>query len=462
MIFYGRDNELSKLDDFYRSEKEHLGIICGRRRVGKSELLRKSLASGTIPFVFLQCRRTSEESNVIDFCQQAQSNLKLHQVQAVNFEAALRILYAVPLKQPVVIVLDEYPYLRELIPGLDSLIQYFIDTNPDSQIKWLLCGSYLDVMQGLVEYKSPLYGRASLFIKLEPMNYWDSSRFYSNYSFEDRLRIYSVFGGIPFYNARIDSSLSVKENILRLILNKDAVLINEVSYLLMMEVSKIDRAENVFEIMSNGYTKFTDIFQRSGLASSALLANVLTKLVNIGFLKKVSPINDEHNKKKIRYKFSDPLIDFYFRYVFKNLSKLSVISAERLWDISIRDDFESQYVPKYFEEITKQFLIKENLSNRIEPPFFKIGSYWYDSPNEKKNGEFDVVTEDSEGFVCYECKFKNQPMTAGDIEKEIAQVQASPLPCQRFGFVSRAGFHGKIDNPNVRLFTLADLYESPR
>ena len=141
-----------------------------------------------------------------------------------------------------ILVLDEYPYLRELLPGCDSFIQYLVDENRGAGLKLVLCGSYLDVMKGMLEYKSPLYGRAGLNLHVEPMDYFDSALFYPTFSDEDKVRLYSVFGGVPFYNAKIDGNLSVRENIIRLLTSKDAVLANEVSYLLMLEISKISNA----------------------------------------------------------------------------------------------------------------------------------------------------------------------------------------------------------------------------
>lgn len=460
MRFLGRTKEQELLRNFYASEHENLAVVYGRRRVGKSELLRASLRGGKIPFVFLQCRMTTVASNVTDLMLQAKSEFGVPELNVNDIDSAFKAIFEWMKGHQGVIVLDEYPYLRELVPGCDSLIQYLVDTHRDSGLKIVLCGSYLDVMKGMLDYKSPLYGRAGLNLHVEPMDYFDSALFYPTFSDEDKVRLYSVFGGIPFYNAKIDTTLSVKENILRLLVSKDAYFLNEVSYLLMMEISKIANAERVFDAIANGASKFTDIYDQSTFSSSPALADILQKLVDMGFLKKVTPINAENNKKKTTYQIKDNLISFYYRYVFKYQSRIGLFPAEQVWDRYIKDDFETQYVPKCFEEIVKQFLVRENLAGHIDPPFFKIGSYWYDLPKQRKNGEFDVVTEDDDGFVCYECKFKMHPMTEFQVLQEIEQVKSSPLPAERFGFVTRAGFdkvHATVDR---RLYTLKDVYRS--
>lgn len=459
MPFFGREKELQQLKKFFHSERENLAVVYGRRRVGKSELLRASLCGDEIPFVFLQCRTTSLKSNVDDLMLLAQSEFDLPALKFDDIESALKYIYDSMKDRRGILVLDEYPYLRELLPGCDSFIQYLVDQQRGSGLKLVLCGSYLDVMKGMLEYKSPLYGRAGLNLHVEPMDYFDSALFYPTFSDEDKVRLYSVFGGVPFYNAKIDANLSVRENIIQLLTAKDAVLANEVSYLLMMEISKISNAERVFETIANGAVKFSDIMDKSGFSSSPALSDILKKLVEMGLLRKVSPINDENNKKKTTYRINDNLINFYYRYVFKYQSRLAVFPVERVFDSYIADDFETKYVPKAFEEIVKQFLIRENLAGRIEPPFFKIGSYWYDLPKLRKNGEFDVVTEDDDGYVCYECKFKGHPMTESQVAQEVEQVKASPLPAKRFGFVARSGFEGVLKVPERRFYSLGDIYK---
>lgn len=105
-----------------------------------------------------------------------------------------------------------------------------------------------------------------------------------------------------------------------------------------------------------------------------------------------------------------------------------------------------------------EFLIRSNKLNRITPPFFKIGRYYYDIPKLKKNGEFDVVTEDQTGFTFYEVKCRNQPMTPAQIEAEIEQVNASPLKAIRYGFISKSGFKKAEYRNDLVLYDLNDLY----
>lgn len=154
-------------------------------------------------------------------------------------ESLLRFLFRTSEKKPLILVLDEYPYLRENAKGLDSVLQSVIDEYRDrSNMKLIICGSYVDTMKELLAKQNPLYGRIDLTLNLKPMDYYESALFYPAFSDEDKVRIYSVFGGIPYYNRLIDGKKSVRENIIELIASPGARLENEVSMYLSSEISK--------------------------------------------------------------------------------------------------------------------------------------------------------------------------------------------------------------------------------
>lgn len=137
---------------------------------------------------------------------------------------------------------------------------------------------------------------------------------------------------------------------------------------------------------------------------------------------------------------------------------MGFMNPEKFYDLFIGPDLDTKHIPKQFEAICREFLIRSNKLNRISPPFFKIGRYYYDIPKLKKNGEFDVVTEDQTGFTFYEVKCRNQPMTPAQIEAEIEQVNASPLKAIRYGFISKSGFKKAEYRNDLVLYDLNDLY----
>lgn len=326
-------------------------------------------------------------------------------------------------------------------------------------MKMIICGSYVDTMKALLAKQNPLYGRIDLTIQLKPMDYYESALFYSEFSDEDKVRLFSVFGGIPYYNRLIDSKKSVRENIIDLIASPGARLENEVSMYLNSEISKITNANEVFEALAKGFSRYKDILDQSNVSSGPALVDILDKLIRMDVVAKEAPINDENNKKKSGYFISDNLSLFYYKYIFRNMSRMNIMDADIFYDKYIADDFETKYVPKCFETICKQYLIRKNRKGLMDEIFEKIGKYYYDDPIEKKNGEFDIVTKDDKGYIFYEAKFRKEPVTESMVQNEIRQVAQTGLKCYRYGFFSKAGFSCEKNEERI-LIGINELYEA--
>ncbi|MCR5520515.1 MAG: DUF234 domain-containing protein, partial [Lachnospiraceae bacterium] len=232
---------------------------------------------------------------------------------------------------------------------------------------------------------------------------------------------------------------------------------NEVSTYLNAEISKIVNANEVFEALARGFSKFSDVLSQSHVSSSPTLADVLDKLIKMEVVEKKAPINDENNKKKSGYYICDNLSLFYDRYVFKYSSQLKIMDPAVFYDKYIDEDFEESYIPHRFEEICTQYLIRQNRLGAIDPVIEKIGKYHYDDPKTKTNGEFDVVTLDEKGYAFYEVKFRKKKMSKEVIEAEINQVKATGLNCYKYVFFSRAGFTAK-ETENVKFIKLEQLF----
>lgn len=458
MNFIGRKEELEKLNRAMQTDEMNFSLIYGRRRVGKSELVSQALSKVGAKKIYYECKQVAEESNVNGLSEILSENMGLPKLGFSNMESLLDYIFELSAKEKIVLVLDEYPYLRESIKGMDSILQAMIDKHrKTSKITLVILGSYVEVMRSLLEHGNPLYGRVDLTIYLKQMDYYESSFFYPNYSADDKVRIYSVFGGIPYYNRLVDDAKSVKENIINLIASPGARLENEVSMYLNAELSKIINANEVFEALSRGFSKYSDILAQSHVSSGPTLADVLDKLIRMEVVTKTSPINDSRNKKKMAYHICDNLSLFYYRYIFKYSSQMNIMNSEVFYRKYIEKDFEEHYVPHLFENICKQYLIRKNKEGEIEPVIEKIGKYYYDNPEERSNGEFDIVTEDELGYTFYEVKFKKKQISDEMIDEEIEQVKATGLDCYKYVFFSRSGFRCE-KRENVKLIDIEELF----
>ena len=457
-MFVGRNKELKKLDKVIRSDEMNFTLIYGRRRVGKSELVNQALSKADVKSLYYECKQVAQESNVNGLSEILSENMGLPKLGFSDIESLLNYIFELSVKEKMVLVLDEYPYLRESVKGMDSILQSVVDKyRKTAKLSLIILGSYVEVMRSLIEHENPLYGRVDMTIDLKQMDYYESSFFYPNYSAEDKVRIYSVFGGIPYYNRLIDDSKSVQENIIELIASPGARLENEVSMYLNAELSKIVNANEVFEALSRGFSRYSDILSQSHVSSGPTLVDVLEKLIRMEVVEKTAPINDSNNKKKISYSICDNLSLFYYRYIFKYSSQMNIMDSEVFYKKYIEKDFEEYYVPHLFENVCRQYLIRKNRAGEIEPVIEKIGKYYYDNPVEHTNGEFDIVTEDELGYAFYEVKFRKTPVSDEMIQEEMEQVKATGLNCYKYVFFSRSGFQCR-QRENVQLIELEDLF----
>lgn len=458
-MFFGRENQKKSLLNMIKQDQPMTALIYGRRRIGKSELIKQSLRETEVLSIYYECKQTTERNNVDSLADLIGEAFHFPKPFFSDIEDLLNFMFEKAKEKPLVLVFDEYPYLRENVKGLDSIFQSVIDKYKDtSRMKLILCGSYVDTMKELLANQNPLYGRIDLTIDLKPMDYRESALFYPDFSDEDKVRLYSVFGGIPYYNRLIDGKKSVRENIIDLIASPGARLENEVSMYLNSEISKITNANEVFETLAKGYSRYKDILDQSNVSSGPTLVDILEKLIKMDVVKRLAPINDENNKKKTGYFISDNLSLFYYKYIFRNMSRMSIMNSEVFYDRYIAEDFETKHVPLIFEEVCKQYLIRLNKEGKTEEPFVKIGKYYYDDSLNKKNGEFDIVTLDDKGYIFYEAKFRKDPVTEAKIREEIQQVEQTGLHCYKYGFIAKAGFCCE-ESENRILICLEDLYK---
>jgi len=458
-MFIGRSEELKMLKEVIQSDKQENVVMYGRRRIGKSELMKKVLELTDIPFIYYQAKETTKEDNIESLSRLIADQFNLGSVVFASFEDILKFLFD-RAKNRFVFVLDEYPYLMNVNPGLDSILQMMIDEyQHKSLIKVILLGSFIDIMQSLTEPDKPLFGRISQMMFISELNYQEASLFYPNLSNQEKMNYYSVFGGVPYYNQMIDLKKTFIENVSRLIIDSKGILSDFIEFFLSRELRRINNANIVLEAIAIGKRKFADILGRlQKNISSPQLSNVLELLIKMDLIHKTTPINEPANSRRTYYEINDNYISFYYRYIFRHLSERSIMDPTTFFNEIIETDFNTQFVPKVFEKIATQYLIIENKKRHIQPPLLKIGKYWYDNPKTRTNGEFDLVSEDKLGYIIYEVKYTNSPIDEKVLEEEINQLEACGVSYYRLAFFSKSGF--KLNNQS-KYYTVAleDLFK---
>lgn len=458
MKFIGREKELAAITRKLNNDRSECILLYGRRRVGKSELIKEALRQTDAALIHYVCRKTDFEQN-LEGLSQAVAETFDEPVQFAKLEKLLEYVYKKARDQKVVLFIDEYPFMRGDNEAIDSEFQIAIDEwQHETCVKLILCGSYIEIMQKLIDRDAPLYGRFSEVINLKPFDYYDTAKFFPSKSPEENLLLYSIFGGVPFYLIQLDKDLTVEENIQRLLIPEGSLLEGEIRLQLKAELAKEENANHVLEKIANGVGKYSDIAS-SFHGGSGNVTHTLSKLSGMGLIEKDSPINASSSKKQHRYVISDNLLDFYYSFLFKETTARSAMSSEVFWEKKVKEKLAIDYLPRKFEQVAKEYLLRENRAGRIEPPFSAIGRYIYNDKVNRQNGEFDVVTEDEIGFISYECKYRKEPVGMKVVNEEKWQAENLGLKFYKLGFFSRSGFSDDIDADKYQLVTLQDIYQ---
>ena len=244
MEFIGRKKELKALENAYHSQGSAFMPVYGRRRVGKSELIKHFIRDKQA--LYFLGKQAPGKLQLREFLRNGASVLKqplLKQASAADWQEAISmVLEQVSTGEKIVLVMDEFQWTVQACPELPSVFQSFIDDDWGGRCKvfLILCGSYMGFMEKKVlGEKSPLFGRRSGQILLKPFSYLEAGQFHPRWSFTDKAKVFSICGGIPYYLKFFSPSDSLDINIRKNFLNEFSALAREPEFLLREELDAL-------------------------------------------------------------------------------------------------------------------------------------------------------------------------------------------------------------------------------
>lgn len=347
-LFVNRDEELSFIQEYLSSEKTGFLPIYGRRRIGKTTLIKEALTKNSLYFL---AKKTSIKDNLQNF----QKNIKeiLNLKQSFNFESFEEIFeFLKTTNKDFTIVIDEFPYLCELDSSIPSRFQYILDEiTKSSKIKLILMGSSIAMMEKeVLSYKSPLYGRRIGNIRLLALKFKYLKEFFPQLNLEDLIKVYAIVGGVPYYLENLRGKNF--DEIVKTIFNKHSIFYEEVDYLLREELKEPKNFKLILQAIVRGNNKFSELSSLTGIDKSAL-SYYLDILENLKFIKKEIPYFESIKTKKTQYSINDEFISFWFAFINSYQNKIEIENY------SFLKEFETEfntYLGKVFEKVVKEFL----------------------------------------------------------------------------------------------------------
>lgn len=420
-------------------------VAYGRRRVGKSRLLREA-ASGR-PSVIYQATRVSSALNLEQFKARISAELGSSEIlDAIStWEGTLHFLAEIARdRHPgLVVVLDEFPYITDNNPALPSVLQRFWDTGAATagKLKLVLCGSAIAQMEELLAERNPLYGRKTMTLAVKPLSLRESARFFPDYTADEIVRTYAVFGGIPYYLQLCDPNRDLRCNVIELLLQDTGALVDEPNVLLQNELREPQIYASALAAMSDGCTSLKEIADRLGFETRAL-GPYLSKLHRLDLIRIERSLDASEKARNLRFAVNDHLISFWHRFVRPNLSAIAAGEGSEVYDIAVERKF-SDYMGMAFEDICLDFARKHS-KEVLGVTAMEVGQIW-------GHADFDIDLAGKlldHTFFYGECKWRSTPMDRAIVETLKTRSERTAYGRGKVGhqflFFSRLGFRPDV------------------
>ena len=464
-MFVNREPELTHLEELYQSDRAELFILYGRRRVGKTELLR-AFCEGK-PHAFFIATLSSDHDQLAAFSQEVWRFGHTEVAEGFTFptwEAVLRALTDLP-GRPI-IVLDEFTYLISGNKAIPSILQKVWDeTLRNTRVFLVLCGSYVGMVEKeVLGYQAPLYGRRTGTYLLQPLELPAAAAFFPGYSPIEQIEAWAVLGGMPYYLRTFSDTLDIFANIRAHILAEKGSLYNEPQLLLIEELREPRNYFSILRAIAQGRTRLNEIAQSAGVGDARTTARYLDILQQMRVVKRVVPASESRpeKSKKGLYQIADPFLRFWFRFVHPHRGSLELGLADAVLEQRVRPAFD-QFVSYAFEEAAREHVAR--LARAGALPFLpeRIGAWW------ERGEEIDVVAiSDTEGAMLVgECKWWVDPVGLNvlvDLKRKAQMLGASGRwPKVSYALFSKVGFTPDLQSAaaaeGVRLIQAFELVE---
>jgi AAA+ ATPase superfamily predicted ATPase len=471
LIFVDRKEELAILRKDYAEKGKSLFVIYGRRRVGKTELIRRFTDGKGLYFL---ATNEGDRENIRSFQGIMAAFLRDPGIRGGLYSdwfsffsmlSANKTFQERYRKSKLVVAFDEFPYLIEANKSIPSVFQKIYDTFPDEAgVMLILSGSSISMMENeILSYRSPLYGRRTGQLQLNPLKFRQIKDLIP-LGFEDLCRTYFVLGGVPDYLLKFDQNLSFWDNVFEKILSKGAPLYEEAEFLLRTELREPRNYMLILKSIAKGNNKLGEISDYTGLDKS-MVSKYMDVMMSLELISPEIPFGAPEKFKRRLYRITDPYLKFWLRYVLPNRSEIEISRSHDVLE-RIKEDF-GTFSGEQFEQLMRELVV----DGIIGRPFSKASRWWgrnrAKSPG-KDMEEIDIVAYSAERdeLLFAECKWSGR-RTSVDIihrlkEKSKAVIKQRPNSRISYAVFSKSGFSGNIGatDTDTLLMDIEDLRKS--
>ena len=407
--FVNRVEELAGLDAWWADGWEVPLAVVGRRRIGKSWLLRRFVHGK--PAVVLVAERLAEGMQLDRFAEQLAVAVGVAP-RLSDVTDLFRVCLRLGRDGPVTVVIDEFPYLlpsttAEAERVLTSIQAVIEEERPASQTRLIISGSTVSPMEALFAERSPLHGRLQRF-EVRPLAYDDAGVFLQHLTGAERFERYAVCGGVPRYLSLLGRG-SLEEALAAGVLGPNAPLWNEGRAVVEQELRQPAAYFGILELLASGDKAVNELAQVMRMESS-IVTKYLSTLTEMRLVTRRLPVHAPRTARTGNWHLTEPFLRFWFRFVFPFQSDMEA-------GLSPRSLFSNEIAPVVNDHVGQEFELWCRAWTRKEGLATTVGAWWGPALNSlrrtgaRSTEEIDIVgLSRSKVTVVGEAKWTAKPM----------------------------------------------------
>jgi AAA+ ATPase superfamily predicted ATPase len=436
-----RNDEIGLLRKSLDRDAPSLIIIYGRRRCGKSRLVKQVLKPGD---VYFQADRQDSILQREVLVRTVSETLEIpYEAGFRNWESLFLDLNRV-LKPNQTLVMDEFPYILKNDPALPSILQRLID-GKKLNYHLILCGSSQNVMSEMVKNgQEPLYGRASVVLNLKPLSPgWIRDAL--QLDDEESIREYAIWGGVPRYWELRQEYNNLESALLNLVFKRDAILLDEPMRILLDDLRSAVQPYTILTLIGQGVHRPSEIAARLEKGMS-VISEALQKLLNLGIIRREIPYGESiRSSKRTLYKINDPYISFYFRFVLPNKQRIDAGLGNQVLARTML--YLDEYVSEQWEHLCRLAIPFLNI-NGIQ---WDLAHRWWGTGKNKKEMEIDCISKsfDKKKILLAEAKWSKKPNARNALNQlNECLLNIRGLSCDNYKIVKVLFFRKPVEITN--------------
>lgn len=451
-MILGRTSELKYLNSYYDREGSRIVVVYGEKNIGKTALLDQFVQDKVYSYYRARSASLREQ------CYLWGAEIGSDENTIAKYPSFTEIFQALLDKtgEKKVIIIDEFQYIVKAGSTFMKELTAFVNSNANIMV--ILCSSSIGwIENGMITRIGEAAHELSGFLKIRELGFEAIMEYFHGFSMEQCIEVYAVLGGMPGLWAHFDDKLSVRQNICGHVLDKNSFLYSEGQRIVEEELRETSVYNTILSAIAAGKHKLNDLFLHTGF-SRAKISVYLKNLMELELVEKVFSYDTEGkaNTQKGIYRITNHFVDFYFRFLYPNLSSLEELTAEEFYAKYIAPAFRG-YVAEYFKTVCKQHIEKWSKWKRLPIEVDRIGE-WVG-----KFGNIDLIAQDEEGKTLIGiCNWDKPMMRYDDYEWLLFCAEKAKIRADYIYLFSVGRFEEKLDleakvKRNLKLIRLDEM-----